>query len=309
MAQEASPLKWSHNKPSPCTDSRTGFVTSTRDTSRDFAHKNLFEWVDEEKLFDRETYRRSDRRVQGDAEEGVGQSPDQHILPHLLLPKCAQGHSSRIPDAFHALLDNYEMDVMEDEEVTWEERKENWDFLRAIMKTEVMKEAHAFLISKGQAPSEEDDFTRMLHDIWFRLFRRKGGRGQNSCSFEHVFVGEGRGDEFIGLHNWIQFYLQEKAGNIDYHGFFRRETVRDDEIIRLIAVQFDWCGTKSKPMCSCFIGSSPEFEIAAYTICLLLDRDGRTDCQIGEYEVELTVHSFGRQRKLGSAFMSASQLR
>ncbi|XP_076463168.1 poly(U)-specific endoribonuclease-A-like isoform X3 [Babylonia areolata] len=245
-----------------------GFVTSTRDTSRDFAHKNLFEWVDEEKLFDRETYR-----------------------------------------TFHALLDNYEMDVMEDEEVTWEERKENWDFLRAIMKTEVMKEAHAFLISKGQAPSEEDDFTRMLHDIWFRLFRRKGGRGQNSCSFEHVFVGEGRGDEFIGLHNWIQFYLQEKAGNIDYHGFFRRETVRDDEIIRLIAVQFDWCGTKSKPMCSCFIGSSPEFEIAAYTICLLLDRDGRTDCQIGEYEVELTVHSFGRQRKLGSAFMSASQLR
>ena len=84
--------------------------------------------------------------------------------------------------------------------------------------------------------------------------------------------------------------------------------VRDDEIVRLIAMQFDWRGTKSKPMCSCFIGSSPEFEIAAYTICLLLDRDGRTDCKIGEYEVELTVHSFGRQRKLGSAYISASRL-
>ncbi|XP_076463170.1 poly(U)-specific endoribonuclease-A-like isoform X5 [Babylonia areolata] len=167
-----------------------GFVTSTRDTSRDFAHKNLFEWVDEEKLFDRETYRRSDRRVQGDAEEGVGQSPDQHILPHLLLPKCAQGHSSRIPDAFHALLDNYEMDVMEDEEVTWEERKENWDFLRAIMKTEVMKEAHAFLISKGQAPSEEDDFTRMLHDIWFRLFRRKG-EAKTPAALNTYLLGRG----------------------------------------------------------------------------------------------------------------------
>ena len=85
--------------------------------------------------------------------------------------------------------------------------------------------------------------------------------------------------------------------------------VRDDEIIRLIAMQFDWRGTKSKPLCSCFIGSSPEFEIAAYTICLLLDRDGRTDCKIGEYEVELTVHSFGRQRKLGSAYMSASKMK
>ncbi|KAK7100065.1 poly(U)-specific endoribonuclease-A-like [Littorina saxatilis] len=244
-----------------------GFVTSTRDCSRDFARKSLFKWVDEDKVFSRETYR-----------------------------------------TFHDLLDNYEMDVSEAEEVTWEERKENWNFLEAIMKTEVMKEAHRFLASKGVAPDDDDDFKKMLHDIWFKLFRRKGGRSQNSCSFEHVFVGEGRGDDFIGLHNWIQFYLQEKAGNIDYHGFFRRETVRDDEIIRLIAMQFDWRDQKSKPLCSCFIGSSPEFEIAAYTVCLLLDRDGKIDCKIGEYEVELTVHSFGWNRKLGSAFMSASRL-
>ena len=32
-------------------------MTSTRDTSRDYARKNLFEWVDEDKLFERETYR------------------------------------------------------------------------------------------------------------------------------------------------------------------------------------------------------------------------------------------------------------
>lgn len=50
-------------------------------------------------------------------------------------------------------------------------------------------------------------------------------RDQDSSSFEHVFVGEGRDDKFIGLHNWIQFYLQEKAGNIDYHGYFRHSTV------------------------------------------------------------------------------------
>jgi poly(U)-specific endoribonuclease len=47
--------------------------------------------------------------------------------------------------AFRDLLDNYEIDVAEEENVTWEERKENWDFLRAIMKTEVMKEAHRFV--------------------------------------------------------------------------------------------------------------------------------------------------------------------
>ena len=78
--------------------------------------------------------------------------------------------------AFRDLLDNYEMDVKEEEKVTREEARENWDFLRAIMKTEVMKEAHRFLVSKERAPEDENEFMRMLHNIWFRLFRRSGGR-------------------------------------------------------------------------------------------------------------------------------------
>lgn len=44
-------------------------------------------------------------------------------------------------------------------------------------------------------------------------------RGPDSSGFEHVFVGETRGKEVIGFHNWIQFYLQEKAGNVDYKGY------------------------------------------------------------------------------------------
>lgn len=35
-----------------------------------------------------------------------------------------------------------------------------------------------------------------------------------------MFVGETRGaKDVIGFHNWIQFYLQEKAGNVDYQGY------------------------------------------------------------------------------------------
>ncbi|XP_059176687.1 poly(U)-specific endoribonuclease-A-like [Physella acuta] len=216
--------------------------------------------------------------------------------------------SRRTYKAFRALLDNYEMELGKAEVVTMEERRENYEFLTAIMETKVMKETHKYLVSKRAAPENVEKFKEMLHDIWFKMFRRQATRGEDSCSFEHVFVGEGRGTEMIGLHNWIQFYLQEKAGNINYHGYFRRETVRDDEIIRLLAVQFTWKGIKAKPMCSVFIGSSPEFEVAAYTVCLLLDRDGKTDVKLGEYEVELTVHSFGRQRKLGTAYIAAARM-
>jgi len=47
----------------------------------------------------------------------------------------------------------------------------------------------------------------------------------NSSGFEHVFVGETRERDVTGFHNWIQFYLQEKAGQLDYRGYFRRGTV------------------------------------------------------------------------------------
>jgi len=209
---------------------------------------------------------------------------------------------------FCALLDNFEMEVGTAEVTTQEERQEVHEFLDAMMDTDVMKEAHKFLVEKGKADSDENKFKRQLHDIWFRMFAKNYRGRVDSCSFEHVFVGEGRGEELIGLHNWIQFYLQEKAGNIDYHGYFKRSTKRDDEELRLLAVQFDWRNQKCKPMCSVFVGSSPEFEIAAYTICLLLDRDGKLDVQMGEYEVEITVHSHGRMRKLGTAYIAAARM-
>lgn len=55
-----------------------------------------------------------------------------------------------------------------------------------------------------------------------------GSRALDSSAFEHVFVGETRGgEEVIGFHNWIQFYLQEKAGNVDYQGYIRCRQVSE----------------------------------------------------------------------------------
>ena len=67
---------------------------------------------------------------------------------------------------------------------------------------------------------EEARFCK-LHFMFFL------SRGYDSSGFEHVFVGETRGDkEVIGFHNWIQFYLQEKVGNVDYKGFMSSDKVK-----------------------------------------------------------------------------------
>ena len=60
-----------------------------------------------------------------------------------------------------------------------------------------------------------------LNVCLLQLYRRTGDTKEcDSSGFEHVFVGETRGEkEVIGFHNWIQFYLQEKAGHVDYQGY------------------------------------------------------------------------------------------
>ena len=146
-----------------------------------------------------------------------------------------------------SLLDNYEAGTGANEEVTSEEIKENRAFIDAILETkvglgpgtggwrcsyhaqlgclccpsQVMKKAHAYLVSLGKSPRDVMGFKRQLYDLWFKLYRRtRGSRALDSSGFEHVFVGETRGgQEVLGFHNWVQFYLQEKAGNVDYQGF------------------------------------------------------------------------------------------
>lgn len=133
---------------------------------------------------------------------------------------------------FVALLDNYERETNVAESVTPEEERENWAFLDAIMDTRPMKEAHRYLVGKEKSPRSERDFQRQLYDIWFKLYRRtRDSRTLDSSGFEHVFVGECRGGagrgkhEVIGFHNWIQYYLQEQQGNVDYKGYLLNKEV------------------------------------------------------------------------------------
>ncbi|XP_026858039.2 poly(U)-specific endoribonuclease-C [Electrophorus electricus] len=200
---------------------------------------------------------------------------------------------------FIKLLDNYEMSTGVAEKVTSEELQENHLFLDAILKTEVMKHTHKYLVSKGQASSDIATFKKQLYDIWFKLYNRDRRGGADSCGFEHVFVGETKyGKEIMGLHNWVQFYLQENLNVVDYKGYKARNKDTPDEDDHVLNLQFSWKGLV-KPLGSSFIGVSPEFEVALFTIIFLKSNEHmtKTVVKVDEYLLEIVVcrhgHSIG----------------
>uniref|UniRef100_A0A1A7XXD6 Uridylate-specific endoribonuclease n=1 Tax=Iconisemion striatum TaxID=60296 RepID=A0A1A7XXD6_9TELE len=235
---------------------KAGYVAQGSNSTRDRASAPLFSYVNEEKLKNIKTYA-----------------------------------------YFISLLDNYESSTGVAETVTSEELNENRLFIDAIMETEVMKFTHKYLVKKGQSPSDPTQFKKQLFDIWFHLYHRDKSGGEDSCGFEHVFVGEAKyGREIMGLHNWVQFYLQEKQGQVDYKGYKARDNKDSpDEDDHVLSLQFSWKGLV-KPVGSSFIGVSPEFEVALFTIIFLMSTEKSTSVvvKVDEYVLELVVCRHGR---------------
>lgn len=241
---------------------RAGYVAQGSNYARDRAREPLFTYVNEDKLKHIETY--------------------AHFIN---------------------LLDNYEHSTGVGETVTTEELKENRLFIDSIVDTEVMKCAHKYLVRKDQASSNIMEFKRQLYDIWFRLYHRERGGGEDSSGFEHVFVGETKNhQEIMGLHNWVQFYLQEKHGHVDYKGYKARANKdTPDEDDHVLNLQFSWRGLV-KPVGGSFIGVSPEFEVALFTIIFLMSNEKMTSVvvKVDEYVLELIVYRHGRS--IGTSF-------
>lgn len=168
--------------------------------------------------------------------------------------------------AFVALLDNYVRATGIPEIVTPQEEKEAQHFIDVVFGTKVMQLAYKFLKDKGKANNDEVKFKHEVYNMWFTLYRRsQETRKYDSSGFEHVFIGETRNDRgVIGFHNWVQFYLQEKRGSVDYKGF-----MGSDKNPHLQSMRFAWKG-EVKPKGALFIGTSPEFEIALYTVAYLM---------------------------------------
>ncbi|KAG7157297.1 poly(U)-specific endoribonuclease homolog isoform X2 [Homarus americanus] len=195
------------------------------------------------------------------------------------------------------LLDNYEPQVNRREDRTSAEQSEENSFLDAIMRAPLMARLETFLQQKGLITS---GLRSTLKDIWFTLYKR-GGRQPGSSGFEHVFVGELKGGKVSGFHNWLNFRHEEVDGDLNYKGYMKAIDLNGKG--QIIKLRFDWLN-EQKPVGSLFVGTTPELEMALYTLCFLAKPDSKCSVQLAgkKFKIQTWTASFGGKTVIGSAY-------
>lgn len=203
--------------------------------------------------------------------------------------------------SFQALLNNYHAETGRAEIMNSQWKQEIDIFMSEILKTPVMQFCHryCYLHQNQNVPPDVAGFSKLLFRIWFELYKRERGGPLDSSGFEHVFVGEIRNGNISGFHNWIRFALEERKGTnvLDYRGYIKPKSQTDaqaDSNDHLLTVQFIWKGV-SKEMSTLFVGVSPEFEFALYTLCFLCGSSSETNVirlstGTDVFEVEIVCH-------------------
>ncbi|KAI9522978.1 hypothetical protein NQZ68_032541 [Dissostichus eleginoides] len=206
--------------------------------------------------------------------------------------------------AFLAVLDNYNRMTGQNEDFSAQQLAEQENFVRETMaNTELGRELFAFLYTKGVYASEEE-FLQDLKMMWFGLYSRNNNK-KDSSGFEHIFAGEIKGGKVSGFHNWIQFYLLEKRGKLNYysHSFNGPWTSYPD----VLGMQFMWEGY-FKQVGSAVIGCSPEFDFALYSLCYITRPGEQCRLSLGGKQLMIQTYTwensfYGDGKKyIGSAF-------
>jgi len=202
--------------------------------------------------------------------------------------------------AFMSLLDNYYRDTSLREIETDAEKKEIQHFLDLVTQTDVMKLLFQTLVKKGLVANSQSAFRDLLHKLWFVNYPRHRNI-PGSSGFEHVFVGELNRGAVMGLHNWLQFHLLEKSGEVNYYGYMYSVPLGGGP--GLIKYRFSMSDTV-KPVTSMFVGTSPEFEMALYTACFLLVEENKCAVRIGDKNINVRTHKYtrGGNTYIGTAF-------
>ncbi|XP_015608347.1 poly(U)-specific endoribonuclease homolog [Cephus cinctus] len=230
----------------------------------------------------------------------TGSSPiDEAPQPLLnVRPEALQ-----IPTIQHvlAIYDNYKLDTRTNEYISPAQRQEESLLVDTFLSTNVMSAAMRFLADKGYIRKDYYEYKDTLRRLWFNLFSRGDGK-IGSTGFEHVFLTELKlGTEVIGLHNWIYFNAEEVSKRADYLGYIKKVDLGDKASIIKLHTKFNGI---DKPVTTMFIGTSPELEMALYTVCFFARPDKPCPVSLGGTKFNIMTYKFRYRGKdlIGSAY-------
>lgn len=203
-------------------------------------------------------------------------------------------------EKMRALFNNYELDTTVNEHSTALEKNEENDFIDEMLKTNVMRTLMTYLQTKNVVTSDPRTHKELLKTIWFTMYSRGQGR-IGSSGFEHVFLAENKNSTVIGLHNWVYMYEMEKAGHVDYKGWIKKIDLGAKGSVVKLRFSFD---NLNKPVNGVFIGTTPELEIALYTLCFATFPDKECVVASNGQEFKIRTYTFRYRGKtvIGSAY-------
>lgn len=179
-----------------------------------------------------------------------------------------------------------------------------FNFLRLVGKTPIFKHMLKFLNEKKIFTLGSKDLEHKLKELWFTVYRRNGDcDGPNSNGFEHTFVGEYstiRRDIF-GFHNWLFFAHEEERGALSHFGIDKMIDLKGRG--HIVRTNIQWKNL-TKTGVTMFVGTSPELELALYTVCFFCRPDAKCKVRLNgqEFQVQTYHHNWFAKVLVASAY-------
>jgi len=138
---------------------------------------------------------------------------DHNILQDLNIPDSKK----LIYKIFHEFFDNYEKDASGREIYSKEKEGEINKFLELIIESPSIKLAKSFIEKEGLKFENKIEWIKYLKELWFTQFNQNNG--VDLTGFEHVFMGEQKGeDKLSGYHFWYKYWLDDDTSIIEKYG-------------------------------------------------------------------------------------------
>ncbi|XP_046433294.1 mucin-1-like isoform X5 [Neodiprion fabricii] len=166
-------------------------------------------------------------------------------------------------------------------------RKEEALLIDLLLNTNVMSATMGFLEKKNLIGRDYYEQKESLKHIWFTPY------DGSSSGFKRVFQGEIIGGKILyGIQDWIAFDFAEKSGRANYLSYTEKlELGKAPQTASILKINYEISGIK-KNGTSLFVGTSPELELALYTICHYARPNNYCNIALGGTRFMLYTHTF-----------------